>query len=446
VGLMPAARLLSAIDPVLRHLRTRFHGVESLAAGAPAYELGVQQRGEALDRLVDVWAAGEASASFGFATARLLDALDPMEQRTAVIFAGQGIDDAQGRTQALATIAAEAADQVKQSSLQTERRGETEFVALQSSEVVRYVLLDSLANVMCPAVKLWNTAQGAAMMREVISLVGSDGVTEDYPGFLGYKWVDSQFETGCEETEAELRRRLSIAMTNETFLAQFRQWISEMRAIADERPGTGACSIATAMQLWLWTLDHLRRSVNASGSTIDQGSRPGMTSSLADALCWLLAVRCQILDVFELGAHINRCELPDAAPGCLGFLIDLCHGQAARSAGEVGRICAGLVYGDTRHPSWDDADGRCCRAEDIDELEGLIPGIAAATRACGDLIEADGSHARKAGPCAEPRGLEPFQRLRSRLDKCLSGARLAKDRATEALTNVRIPDAPDYPA
>ena len=43
-------------------------------------------------------------------------------------------------------------------------------------------------------------------------------------------------------------------------------------------------------------------------------------------------------------------------------------------------------------------------------------------------------------------GLEAFVRLRAKLDGCLTGARLAKDRAAEALTKVMIPEALDYPA
>jgi hypothetical protein len=42
-------------------------------------------------------------------------------------------------------------------------------------------------------------------------------------------------------------------------------------------------------------------------------------------------------------------------------------------------------------------------------------------------------------------GLESFVRLRSKLDGCLTGARLAKDRAADALTQVMIPEALDYP-
>ena len=61
------------------------------------------------------------------------------------------------------------------------------------------------------------------------------------------------------------------------------------------------------------------------------------------------------------------------------------------------------------------------------------------------MIERDGTHPAKAGPCVRFDGLEPFMRLRAKLDGCLTGARLAKDRAAEALTKVMIPEALDYP-
>jgi len=107
--------------------------------------------------------------------------------------------------------------------------------ALEADWLVRYTLLDSVANVICPAVKLWNTGHGANMMREAVSLVGGYGITEDCPGFLGYKWMDSQLEATYEGPEAVQRRQLSVTMSNEVFLAQYRTWITEMREIANDR-------------------------------------------------------------------------------------------------------------------------------------------------------------------------------------------------------------------
>ena len=73
VGLMTAAKLLSAVEPVIRYQRERFRGAEGARPGSVRYEQGIQQREDALHRLVDVWATGEAAASLGFAAARLFD-------------------------------------------------------------------------------------------------------------------------------------------------------------------------------------------------------------------------------------------------------------------------------------------------------------------------------------------------------------------------------------
>ena len=81
VGMMTAAKLLSAVEPVIRYQRGRFRGAEGTKPGSVRYEQGIQQREDALHRLVDVWATGEAATSLGFATARLFDELDPIEKQ-----------------------------------------------------------------------------------------------------------------------------------------------------------------------------------------------------------------------------------------------------------------------------------------------------------------------------------------------------------------------------
>ena len=138
---------------------------------------------------------------------------------------------------------------------------------------------------------------------------------------------------------------------------------------------------------------------------------------------------------------------PKAFPGLLAFLTDLCHVQSARSAGEVGRVCAELVFGYNRHPAWDtEGCATCYQAGDLDAMESLIPGMASLARGYTDVIEQDGAHPPKAGPCARFEGLDQFSRLRARMDGCLTGSQLAKDRAADALTKVMIPEALDYPA
>jgi alkylation response protein AidB-like acyl-CoA dehydrogenase len=72
VGVMTSAKLLSAVEPIIRYQRGRFRGAETATPGSVRYELGLQARQDTLHRLVDIWATGEASASLGFAAARAL--------------------------------------------------------------------------------------------------------------------------------------------------------------------------------------------------------------------------------------------------------------------------------------------------------------------------------------------------------------------------------------
>ncbi len=91
VALMTSAKLLSAIEPVILYQRRRFRGGEG-GTGSPRYELGLQQKEDALHRLVDIWATGEASASLGFEAARLFDELDPLEKDKDRLFAEKKIE------------------------------------------------------------------------------------------------------------------------------------------------------------------------------------------------------------------------------------------------------------------------------------------------------------------------------------------------------------------
>ena len=439
VGLMTAAKLLSAVEPVIRYQRQRFRGAEGAKPGSVRYEQGIQQREDALHRLVDVWATGEAAASLGFAAARLFDELDPMEKQKTAILKERGVEGGRAEMKALKEREQRAIELLRL------KEGSARRAELESDPLVQYVIKDAEANVLCPATKLWNTGHGANMMREAVSLMGGYGITEDCPGFLGNKWMDAQLEATYEGPEAVQRRQLTVTMTSEVFLAQFGAWTAEMRRIASSRPGTGACTLASAMNLWAWTLNYLQRSTDPEGNKLYHGQRQGVTFALADALSWLMASRCQILDVVEL--ETRGADDAVAAEGLLGtvqFLSDLCHTQAAQAAGEASRICAELVFGYNRHPAWGEKEHRnCFLASELEELEETMPGIMAMAV---DVLAADGSHPLKAGPCAGCAGSSEFLRLQSKLTTCLTGARLAKDRAAETVSKVMIPEALDYPA
>lgn len=447
VGLMTSAKLLSAVEPIIRYQRGRFRGGGAVSEGSGKYELGIQQREDALHRLVDIWATGEAGASLGFATERLFDEFDPLEREKDAYFEAQGIKGARAQIKEFAKVKDDALEYIRLLHTDEAARDQARFEELHSNLLVRYVVLDAQTQVLCPACKLWNTGHGANVMREAVSLMGGYGITEDCPGFLGHKWMDAQLEATYEGPEAVQRRQLTVTMVNELFLAQFRMWMAEMRRIANRRPGTGACTLASAMNLWLHTLSHLQGAKDPDGNPLFHGQRQGVSFAMADALCWLLASRYQILDVLELEAKgPEHPTLAEALPGLVRFLTDLCHVQSASAAGEVGRVCAELVYGYNPHPSWTNGQHQCFRSEDLIALEAVMPGIEGCAASEGDVVGDDGEHADKAGPCASFDGLGTFRRLRSKLDACLTGSRLAKDRAAAALTEVMIPEALDYPA
>jgi alkylation response protein AidB-like acyl-CoA dehydrogenase len=434
VGLMTAAKLLSAVEPIIRYHRSRFRGGASVTPGTPRFELGLQQKEDTLHRLVDVWATGEAAASLGFAAARLFDELDPLEKLKDRKFAEQGIAGGMAQMKAFRAIQKQALEFIALDTQPPAGRDAARYEALKADPLVQYLLLDSQANVLCPATKLWNTGHGANLMREAVSLMGGYGITEDCPGFLGHKWMDAQLEATYEGPEAVQRRQLSVTMVSEVFLACFRTWIGDMRRIAAERPGTGACTVATAMELWLWTLAHLQKSTDAGGAKLYSGNRQGVTFPMADALCWLLASRLQILDVLKLEEDGPKNPVvAEGLAGLVAFFTDLCHVQAAAAAGESARICAELVYGYNEHPAWTEENRcACAPAAEPGTVDAFIAGVVP-----GPL---------KAGPCVRFQGMDQFARLRLKLDGCLTGSRLAKDRAAEALAKVMIPEALDYPA
>ena len=158
-----------------------------------------------------------------------------------------------------------------------------------------------------------------------------------------------------------------------------------------------------------------------------------------------MAVRCQILDVQELEARGEMdAVVAEDLPATLQFFSDLCHVQSARASGEVSRICAELVYGYNRHPAWDSQGHKACfMSDELEQWEGFIPGIASVAL---DVVGEDGLHPVKAGPCAGCAGSADFLHLQNKLATCLTGSRLAKDRAAETVAKVMIPEALDYPA
>ncbi len=391
VGLMTAAKLLSAIEPIIRYQRGRFRG-GNLEPGSPRYELGIQQKEDALQRTAAIWAMGEASASFGFEGTRVFDELAPLEEEKFRVCEEQGIRGGRAEFRALKAREKDAIEYV-----QLKANGETageRFAELDGDPLVKYIAVDGLANVLCPAVKLWCTGQGANVMREAVSLMGGYGITEDCPGFLGQKWMDAQLEATYEGPEAVQRRQLSVTLTTPVFQAWFETWIDKMKEIAETRPGTGAAAVAAGMEMWRHTLQYLQANKDANGAKLWGSARQGVTFPMADAFSWLAASYQQILDVVELAEKgPENPAVAEGLEGTVSFFSDLCLIQAARAVGEAARLCSELFFGY-------DVAGR-------DDAE--------------------------------------FIALKTEAERKLAGVGHAKDRAGRALTQVMIPEALDYP-
>lgn len=391
VGLLTSAKLLSAVEPVIRYHRERFRGAEHTAPGTPRYQLGLQQHPDVLQRLVEVWATGEAGASLGFAAARLFDIVDSVESRVNAILEKKGI---RGRGK-LRAYKAVVPDAIKYQ--ETEQTGFAQQpLKSEDDTLVQFVLLQAEANLLAPAVKLWNTGVGATMLREAVSLMGGAGITEDCPGFLGFKWIDAQLEATYEGPEALQRRSLASAMSHELFPPLWTKWTAELRSLgSDRRPFAGV--LAAAMELWFWTYNFLHRG-DEREDRVYRSQAQGIAFPLVDALCWLLAAREFVLDVHEL-VNSNGDSHHGEPENIISFYTDLCHVQSVRAAGEAARLCTERAMGNR------------------------------------DLQAA----------ADESQRTKEFVSLRSRLDRSLAGFQLARTRAAEAVSKIAIPDKPDYP-
>jgi alkylation response protein AidB-like acyl-CoA dehydrogenase len=347
-------------------------------------------------RLIDVWATGEAAASLGFEAARQADAFDPIERAKDRLCEEQGLN---GRAQLAALRKKEPLVFEYLDLLHGDQAGResARFAELGADTLVQFSLMDARANIMNPAVKLWNTGVGATMMREAVALMGGYGTTEDCPGFLPQKWMDAQLEATYEGPEAVQRRHLTLGMTSTIFRHEFNLWIRRLNELSSRESACGPRALAAAMSLWAWTMDFLQTRTDPLGRKLYHGKRQGVTFPVADALCWLLSARQLLEDVLELKAKGPESPvLAGSIDAYVGFYADLCRVQATRAAGEASRICAALVFG---------------FQESINESDAAA-----------------------------------FAALRQAVDQSCAGSELARDRAAQALTSIMIPEALDYPA
>ncbi|MCG8525009.1 MAG: acyl-CoA/acyl-ACP dehydrogenase [Opitutales bacterium] len=394
VGLMTSAKLLSAIEPVIRYQRQRFRGGDS-SEGTPRFDMGLQMNEDVTHRLIDVWVTGEAGSSLGFAAAREADQFDPIEKQKDQYCEEQGLT---GRKQfmAIRKKEAEVIEYLEQLYAPESEKDADRIAELESDILVKFALGDARANILNPGTKLWNTGYGATMMREAVTLMGGYGTTEDCPGFLGQKWMDAQLEATYEGPEAVQRRHLTLGVTSKIFRKEYSLMIAELERISAEQPDLGTKALASAMKLWEFTLDHLQQSSDANGKKLYHNKRQGVTFPFMDTLCWLIASRYFALDIVELKEKgpLNP-VLAENLEAYISFYEKLSKVQIARTVGEVIRSCGEIVFGYATE---------------------------------------------------ETEGIDQFRELQKQAEESVIGFKLAKEQAAEALVGVMIPEALDYPA
>ena len=330
VGVMGAASLMSAVEPVIRYQRTRFRGAAGVSEASPRYTLGLQMKEDVTQRLADVWATAEAASSLGFDISRVYDRIEAIQDEAKAKL-GRGREMLRNMK----------APMEKAVALLAEGKNPEE----DEDVTVRYVYLQAIANILCPSCKLWNTGHGADVMRQAISLMGGYGITEDCPGFLFYKWTDMQLDATYEGPEAVQRRQISETMGNTVFLAQLEAWAKECDACpAADRNGMHA--LAAALRLWTWTRAFAAGAKDAAGKKLGASQRHGVVFPLADALAGLMAAKSFHADVKHLA--LTGGDHPVVGPELEGYLNtfnDLLGTIAGNVAGEAARICAEVVFG-----------------------------------------------------------------------------------------------------
>ena len=379
VGIMGAGALMSSIEPVIRYQRTRFRGAAGVEETSPRYIQGLQMKEDATERLADVWATAEAAAAVGFDVAQRFDDLEAIQDEAKAKL-GKGREMLKNMKAPMETAA------------KMLLAGED---PLASDDVtVKYVYLQALTNILCPVTKLWNTGHGANVLREAVSLMGGYGITEDCPGFLFYKWTDTQLAATYEGPEVVQRRQITETMSNPVFLAQLEAWEKALEA-CPKRAENGAAALAAAIRLWRWTQSFVKTAKDANGRKLGQSQRHGVMYPLADALSGLMAAKSLHAAIKRLAERgMENPVVAEDFEGILNTFNDLLGTVVADVAGEAAKAASGVVYGFSAASAEDKA---------------------------------------------------AFSALRNALDEALAGTRLAKDRAAKALSTVMIPEALDYP-
>jgi len=183
VGLMTAAKLLSAVEPVIRYQRERIPRRgrrEARLHALRAWHPAARGRAASADRRV---ATGEAAASLGFAAARIFDELEPLEKQKNALMKELGVSGKRAVLKALQ---------------ESEQRAiELLGLAADDRDARRWPPIDGgfcaeglRGRCPLPRHQAVEHRRGRQHDARGVSLMGGYGITEDCPGFLANKWME----------------------------------------------------------------------------------------------------------------------------------------------------------------------------------------------------------------------------------------------------------------
>lgn len=299
VSLMSASKLLSVIEPIIRYQRTRFRsGMNSILS--PRAEFGLQLKEDSLSRLAEIWSTGECASSLGFYAARLLDIYDDLEKQFNLELISSGFETNRDKLKFLKQISEKANETVDKAGINIHQIENIELFNSLCPSLERYLIVDSLVSVVCPACKLWNTGNGADVMREAVGLFGGYGLTEDCPGHPGQKWIDMQLEATYEGPECVQRRQLASSMRNSLFLAWLKntsKYFSELSVKNDIQAGL---VLAKTIDFWIECIAALENTKDYAGKFLYSEKRHATVYPFTDSISWIMAVSSLVMDIKEL--------------------------------------------------------------------------------------------------------------------------------------------------
>ena len=301
VGLMTAAKLLSAVEPVIRYQRGRFRGAEAATPGTIRYELGhpaARRRAASPGRCMG---DGRSSRIAGLRGGALLRRTRPARKGEECNSARErGIQGGRAEMQALRESRSSARIELLCSCPATIR--------------ARAELADRSAGAVCTQRFAWPSALSGGQAVEHRPRRQHDARSREPDGRIRHHRRLPRLprpQVDGRATRSNLRRSRGRAAApahhhhDEPRSSSRSSAAGSPRCAASPRhiPAPAPAPWPPPCRCGCGRSNHLQNATDADGDKLYHGQRQGVTFPLADALCWLLASRYQILDVLELEAR-----------------------------------------------------------------------------------------------------------------------------------------------